>query len=50
LGYIGKEGASDAVLLLNTLSAYIHTENFEEHEQERGYLDRAILWYMKGQS
>jgi hypothetical protein len=49
-GYLGKEGASDAVLLLNTLNSYIHTENFEEPELERGYLDRAILWYMKGQS
>ncbi len=39
-GYIGKEGGSDAVLLLVTLSAYIRTENFEEREQERGYLER----------
>jgi hypothetical protein len=38
------------VLLLNTLSAYIRTENFEEREQERGYLDWADLWYMKGQA
>jgi Putative peptidoglycan binding domain len=49
-GYIGKEGTSDAVLLLNTLSAYIRTENFEEREQQRGYLDLAVLEYMKGQA
>jgi hypothetical protein len=49
-GYIGKEGASDAVLLLDTLSAYICTENFEEREQRRGYLDRGVLEYMKGRS
>jgi hypothetical protein len=36
--------------LFDALSAYIRTENFEEREQERGYLDRAVLWYMKGQS
>jgi hypothetical protein len=36
------------VLLLNTLSAYFRTENFEE--QQRGYLDLAVLEYMKGQA
>jgi uncharacterized Ntn-hydrolase superfamily protein len=35
--------------LFDALSAYIRTENFEEREQERGYLDRAVLEYMKGQ-
>jgi hypothetical protein len=49
-GYIGKEGACDAVLLLDTLSAYVRTENFEEREQQRGYLDLAVLEYMKGQA
>jgi hypothetical protein len=49
-GYIGKEGACDAVLLLDTLSAYIRTENFEEREQQCGYLDLAVLEYMKGQT
>jgi uncharacterized Ntn-hydrolase superfamily protein len=49
-GYIGKEGGSDAVLLLDTLSAYVRTENFEEREQQRGYLDLAVLEYMKGQA
>ncbi|HET7271637.1 MAG TPA: DUF1028 domain-containing protein [Rubrobacter sp.] len=35
--------------LLDALSAYIRTENFEEREQERGYIDRAVLGYMKEQ-
>ncbi|HEY6689990.1 MAG TPA: DUF1028 domain-containing protein [Rubrobacter sp.] len=48
-GYVdGLEIEDDA--LFDALSAYIRTENFEEREQERGYLDRAVLWYMKGQS
>jgi putative peptidoglycan binding protein len=38
------------VLLLVTLSAYIRTENFEEREQQRDYLDLAVLKYMKGQA
>jgi uncharacterized Ntn-hydrolase superfamily protein len=36
--------------LFDALSAYIRTENFEEREQRRGYLDRAVLEYMKGRS
>ena len=35
--------------LFDALSAYIRTENFEEREQRRGHLDRAVLEYMKGQ-
>ena len=43
-GYIdGLDIEDDA--LFDVLSAYIRTENFEE----RGYLDRAVLEYMKGQ-
>ena len=45
LGYLG-EGADDEVLL-DSLSVFIRTENFEEREQERGYLDRAVLEFMK---
>ena len=45
-GYV-EEGADDKALL-DALSAFIRTENFEEREQERGYLDRAVLQYMKG--
>jgi uncharacterized Ntn-hydrolase superfamily protein len=36
--------------LIDALSTYIRTENFEEREQRRGYLDRAVLEYMKKQS
>ena len=45
-GYL-EEGTDDQALL-DALSAFIRTENFEEREQERGYLDRAVLEYMKG--
>jgi uncharacterized Ntn-hydrolase superfamily protein len=45
LGYL-QEGADDEALL-DALSTFIRTENFEEREQERGYLDRAVLDFMK---
>jgi uncharacterized Ntn-hydrolase superfamily protein len=45
LGYL-EEGADDEALL-DALSAFIRTENFEEREQERGYLDRAVLEFMR---
>ena len=45
LGYL-QEGADDEALL-DALSTFIRTENFEEREQERGYLDRAVLEFMK---
>ncbi len=45
LGYL-EEDADDETLL-DALSAFIRTENFEEREQERGYLDRAVLEFMK---
>jgi uncharacterized Ntn-hydrolase superfamily protein len=47
-GYIEQEDAGDDAVL-DALSAYVRTENFEEREQGRGYLDRAVLEYMKGQ-
>ncbi len=52
-GYIEEgdaqgEAGEDAVL--DALSAYVRTENFEEREQRRGYLDRAVLEYMKEQA
>jgi hypothetical protein len=46
-GYIEEGDAGDEALL-DALSAYVRTENFEEREQGRGYLDRAVLEYMKG--
>jgi uncharacterized Ntn-hydrolase superfamily protein len=47
-GYVQKQDIEDDDLF-DALSAYIRTENFEEREQRRGYLDRAVLEYMKGQ-
>ena len=44
-GYV-EEGADDKALL-DALSAFIRTENFEEREQERGYLDRAVFAFMR---
>jgi uncharacterized Ntn-hydrolase superfamily protein len=48
-GYIRVQELGDEPLF-DALSAYIRTENFEEREQRRGYLDRAVLEYMKGRS
>src|SRR5215203_671274 len=45
-GYL--EGPAVGDDLFDALSAYIRTENFEEREQQRGYLDRAVLEYLKG--
>jgi uncharacterized Ntn-hydrolase superfamily protein len=47
-GYVQEQEIEDDALF-DALSAYIRTENFEEREQRRGYLDRAVLEYMKGQ-
>jgi uncharacterized Ntn-hydrolase superfamily protein len=44
-GYL-EEGADDEALL-DALSVFIRTENFEEREQGRGYLDRAVLEFME---
>jgi hypothetical protein len=38
---------ADDETLLDASSAFIRTENFEEREQERGYLDRAVLEFTK---
>ncbi len=46
LGYLEGDD-EDYEALLDSLSAFIRTENFEEREQERGYLDRAVLEFMK---
>ena len=46
LGYLEGDDA-DYEALLDSLSAFIRTENFEEREQERGYLDREVLEFMK---
>jgi uncharacterized Ntn-hydrolase superfamily protein len=48
-GYVEGADIEDEDLF-DALSAYIRTENFEEREQRRGYLDRAVLEYMKGKA
>ena len=46
-GYLdGPDVGND--VLFDALGAYIRTENFEEREQQRGYLDRAVLEYLQG--
>ena len=45
LGYL--QGDVDDEELLDALSAFIRTENFEEREQERGCLDTAVLEFMR---
>ena len=47
-GYI-EEGNTGDDAVLDALSAYVRTETFEEREQGRGYIDRAVLEYVKGQ-
>jgi hypothetical protein len=47
-GYLEVSDVGDEDLF-GALSAYIRTENFEEREQGRGYLDRAVLEHMKNE-
>jgi uncharacterized Ntn-hydrolase superfamily protein len=47
LGYL-KEDDPDDEALYKALRVFIGTENFEEREQARGYLDRAVLEFMRG--
>ncbi|WHX40212.1 DUF1028 domain-containing protein [Mesobacillus sp. AQ2] len=48
LDYLKSDPADDAELH-KALTAYIHTENFEEREQEKGKIDLEVLEYMKNQ-
>ena len=45
-----KERAPDDDTLHGALDTFVGTENFEERAQEQGYLDRAVLEYMKKRS
>ena len=49
LGY-SKEDDPDDEALHGSLKTFMGTENFEEREQERGYIDRAVLEFMKKRS
>jgi uncharacterized Ntn-hydrolase superfamily protein len=44
-----KADPSDGEELHKALTAYIHTENFEEREQEKGKIDLEVLDFMKNQ-
>ena len=46
LGYL-KEEDPDEETLYRSLTVFIGTENFEEREQARGYVDRAVLEFMR---
>jgi uncharacterized Ntn-hydrolase superfamily protein len=47
LGYLNKKTSGEE--LYKALKTYIHTENFEEREQDEGKIDLDILEYMKKQ-
>ncbi|MCA1040458.1 DUF1028 domain-containing protein [Bacillus infantis] len=47
LGYLEKKASGGE--LYKALKTYIHTENFEEREQDEGKIDLDILEYMKKQ-
>lgn len=44
-----KADPADGEELHKALTAYIHTENFEEREQEKGKIDLEVLEFMKNQ-
>ncbi|GAM11984.1 DUF1028 domain-containing protein [Mesobacillus selenatarsenatis] len=44
-----KADPSDGEELHKALTSYIHTENFEEREQEKGKIDLEVLDFMKNQ-
>lgn len=44
-----KANPADDEELHKALTAYIHTENFEEREQEKGKIDLEVLSFMKNQ-
>jgi ABC-type antimicrobial peptide transport system permease subunit len=48
LGYLVGEDDPDDETLYKALTVFIGTENFEEREQARGYLHRAVLEFMRG--
>ncbi len=48
-GYLDKEHSTDDVLL-DALTRFIHTENFEEREQEKGKMDLEVLKFMQNKS
>ncbi len=47
LGYLREDDPDDEALY-GALRVFIGTENFEEREQAQGYVDRAVLEFMRG--
>ncbi|GGF12724.1 hypothetical protein GCM10010954_09330 [Halobacillus andaensis] len=45
-GYLNSVTADDQ-LFYEGLTTFLHTENFEEREQERGYIDTKVVDYLK---
>jgi uncharacterized Ntn-hydrolase superfamily protein len=46
-GYLEGREPGDDETLLDALTDFLHIENFEEREQERGYLDLEVLRFMR---
>ena len=46
-GYLERRDLSDDEALLDALTDFLHIENFEAREQERGYLDLEVLRFMR---
>ncbi len=46
-GYLEEHDPGDEEALLDALTDFLHIENFEEREQERGYLDLEVLRFMR---
>ncbi len=46
-GYLEEHDPGDEEALLDALTDFLHIENFEEREQERGYLDLEVLLFMR---
>jgi len=47
LGYLEGRDPGDDEALIDALTDFLHIENFEEREQERGYLDLEVLRFMR---
>jgi uncharacterized Ntn-hydrolase superfamily protein len=47
LGYLEGRDPADDEALLDAFTDFLHIENFEEREQERGYLDLEVLRFMR---
>ena len=46
-GYLEGRDPDNDEAVLDALTDFLHIENFEEREQERGYLDLEVLRFMR---